>query len=130
MSYFSQTLSRLTKDRTHAEIAAASGIPRGTVSFYASGDRGISVSALGQLLQAFPDEEDRLDLVRAHLRDEIPAEVFAAIDIRTKTTGTFREGPPAPPWKKDIDRAIEALRSKAENDEDVRRLIMDLEKVL
>lgn len=132
MSHFSNALTRLLSGATHAEIAGASGIPRGSITQYASGDRGISVGALGQLLQAFPDAEDQLDLVRAHLRDEIPAEVFDLIDIHTKgpRSGRLQEDAPAPVWKKDLDAALDLLRVRAERDESVRKLILDLEEVL
>lgn len=129
MSYFSTTLTRLLKDRTQSEIAKASGLPRSTIANYAIDTSGITVSALGQLLQAFPDHEDQMDLVRAHLRDEIPASIYDRVEIRT-SGGTLREDRPPAAWQKELDRAIDALRSAAECNEDVRRLILDLEKVI
>lgn len=128
-SYFSAALSRVMAGRTQAEVARAAGLPRSTVANYIVDTSGITVGALTQLLNAFPEEQDRLDLVRAHLRDETPAEVIDRIIIDCRCD-SLREDPPPPPWKKDIDRAIEALRARAEADEDVRRLILDLEKVL
>lgn len=132
MSYFSTTLNRLMKGRTQAEISKASGLPRSSIANYAIENSGITVTALAQLLGAFPDEQDRLDLVRAHLRDEIPAEVFDQITIATRcdSLAEDRPQPPAPPWRKDIDRAIDMLRERAETDPDVRQLILDLERVL
>lgn len=134
MSYFSTTLTALLKGRTQAEVAKASGLPRSTIANYAIDTSGITVTALGQLLQAFPDREDQLNLVRAHLRDEIPADVYAEIQIHTSMGGMVQEQSQTQsygrPWLKDLDRAFESLRVAAERDEDLRKLIIDLEKVV
>lgn len=129
VSHFSTTLSRLMSNYTQAEVAAASGIARSTIANYALGNVGITVGALGQLLQAFPQRDDQLALVRAHLLDEIPADAYGEIDVEPRVSGAGEEAPPAP-WAKDVDGAIELLRVRAMEDEDVRRLVLDLEKVL
>jgi transcriptional regulator with XRE-family HTH domain len=129
MSYFSATLTRLLRNTTQAEVAGASGIPRSSIAQYATGDRGISVSALGQLLQAFPDPVDQLDLVRAHLRDETPPEVAHAVFIDTRTD-VVREDPPPAEWHQELGQALELLRVYAEKDPDVRRVVLDLAKIL
>lgn len=127
MGFFATELSRLMQDRTQAEVSTASGILRGTLSLYASGDRGISVNALGELLRAFPDKEDQLALVAAHLQDEIPNNLHGAITIEFPRTSRVEE---ASPNAKPLDVALHLIRLRAESDEDVRRLVLDLERIL
>lgn len=129
VSHFSTTLTRLMSNYTQAEVASVSGIARSTIANYALGNVGITVGALGQLLRAFPQRADQLALVRAHLRDEIPADVYGEIEVEATNSSAHEDAPPAP-WTKDLDVAIELLRVRAMEDEDVRRLVFDLEKVL
>lgn len=149
MSHFSATLTRLLSGRTQSEVASAAGIPRGSLSQYATDTRGITVGALTELLKAFPDTLDQFDLIRAHLRDEIPATHYEQIDIVLKShisDGTLREtgkplsldeikkqmsdGDTTPAWRKNLEASIATIRVAAEKDEDARNLITDLAKVL
>lgn len=133
MSAFSNTLTRLLAGHTQSEITEASGIPRSSIAQYASGDRGISVTALGQLLKAFPSARDQYDLVAAHLQDETPATAEPLVHI--SPAALLVAEPPAeyqadPEHVRRLNHCIELLRIRAHTDEDVRQLILDLGKIL
>lgn len=151
LGQFSATLSRLLQDRTQAEVAAASSLPRSSIANYAIGKSGITVGALTELLKAFPDPLDQFDLIRAHLRDEIPATHYEQIDVVRRgipDTGTLAEtnarrltkeqmqrimNPEpveTPIWRKNLEAALETIRVAAEKDSDTRDLVFDLAKVL
>jgi len=127
VSFFSNELSRLLKERTQIEVAAASGLPRSSIAQYASGDRGISVAALNELLRAFPDREDQLALVAAHLQDEIPPSLHGLITIEFPRTLRVEEPSPN---AKTIDEAFATLRRRSEEDDDVRKLVLHIADVV
>lgn len=127
MSFFSNELARLLRERTQAEISAASGLPRSSIAQYANGDRGISVTALNELLKAFPDREDQLSLQAAHLQDEIAPSLHGLITIEFPRTMRVEE-PSAS--AKTIDEALATLRRRSGEDDDVRKLVLHIANVV
>ena len=125
-SYFAAALTDLLQTRSQSEIAKISGIGQSTLSLYASGERGISVSALSELAKAFPDRGEWLNLVRAHLLDELPAEAGHEVEIGFRGY-VLQEH--AGSYDKDLDSTLEVLRAKAK-DPDVRAVLFDLRKIL
>lgn len=131
MGYFSNKLEELLTGRLQQDVAAAAGIGRSTLSQYVSGSRAIGVEALEQLLRAFPRQTERDQLVTAHLMDEIPPSEFGriAIEIRGDCVNE-----PRADYSTDNEKAIRAaadlLIQRSKNNEDVARLLLDLERVL
>lgn len=130
MGYFSNKLTQLLANRTQQPIADISGIARGTLSLYASGDRNISVGALEKLMLAFPDATERFELIRAHLQDEIPREQFNHVAIIPNGQEVHEERFRAEVYDKDMDAAIALLKLAARKDEDVRKVLLDLARVV
>lgn len=129
VSHFSNCFTRLLAQSaaTQSDISATCGIPRGTISLYASAQRGISVNALEKLLTAFPDVNDQLDLVIAHLHDETPPSHGSSIRIEPAEM-VVREDPPKAYANRELEQAIELLRTRALGDQDLRNVILDLER--
>ena len=128
MNHFTIALGQLTHGRTQAELARISGIPRTTISTYISGERGISVGALGELLKAFPEHE-QLELVTAHLLDEIPPAVSNR--IRIKTVAAKDPNTPSP-TAEDVERIrlFGKMLARAQKDKEFHQLVFSIMKLL
>jgi len=130
VGYFSNQLSELLRDRTQQPVADVSGLARGTVSLYASGARNISVDALERLLKAFADPAEKFMLVRAFLLDQVPASQFAGVTIEPKRRMLQEAAALYGTIDKDLGAALAALQQAAVRDADVRKVLLDLARIV
>jgi transcriptional regulator with XRE-family HTH domain len=133
VSYFANKLTELMRGKRQQDVADSSGIARSTISLYASNERNIDVAMLEKLLNAFPDRKDQSDLIHAHLLDEVPGTHFDNVKIEVGgIAGTVNEEPASfgVSADKEVDASLAWLRRAAARDDDVRRVIVDLAKVV
>jgi len=145
MSHISAALQELTRDRRQQDIADAIGMPRTTFTQYRLAMRPPTVEIIEQMLRAFTEEEQQ-KLVRAYLDDETPAPWFGRVHIefkkdqrrKTKSAGGRAEAPmpkDAAPGLAGVDdkalsAAITTLLARANEDADVRQVILDLAAIV
>ena len=82
------------------------------------------------MLIAFGDPSDQADLIIAHLRDETPATHEQMVRIERTGEMIMREDPPQSRATRELDQAMELLRIRADEDDDLRRVLLDLEQLV
>lgn len=130
MGHFSNKLSELLQDRTQQPVADTSGLARGTISLYSSGARNISVAALEKLLEAFPDPAEKFALVRAFLLDQVPASQFDAVAIEPRNHALQEPAAEYRTTDKELSAALMRLERIAKRNADLRRVLLDLARIV
>lgn len=93
MKHFSEALKRVMGDQvTQVEMAALSGLNQVKISRLLSGHIRADRDDLAAILTAFPDANDRFQIVLGHVKDEVPEEALKEFTLE-KSARALKDAP-------------------------------------